>query len=51
MTFLAEPIFKVSHVFRRVPETSVPYDRDRKGGKVDHRRPAPHVQYEENARL
>jgi hypothetical protein len=51
MTFLAEPIFKVSHVFQGVPGTSVSHDRDRKEGKVDHRRPVSGVQYEAGKRL
>ena len=34
-----EPIFKVSHVFRGVPVTSVSHYRDRKEGAVDPARP------------
>jgi hypothetical protein len=51
MTFLAEPIFKVSHVFQRVPGTSVSHDGDRKEGTVDHPRPLPGVRHEANYRL
>jgi hypothetical protein len=51
MTFLAEPIFEVSHVFQGVPGTSVSHDRDRKQGTIDRSRPLPDVQHEANTRL
>ena len=39
--FVGVHIFVVSHVFHGVPETTVPYYRDRKEGTVDPSRSLP----------